>query len=554
MLFLLTFYVNIYIIIFCRSLFKERLNLGKADKMLNVKNVLKTAGFMIIATLLAKVAGMYRDILFASLFGTGTEAQAFLTASRIPLLFFDITLGAAVSAAFIPVYNGYLEENKLEEAGRYANLFITLVFIITSVLCIFGIIFSGQIVNFIGNDLDYETKQLASKLVVILFPSMIFTALAYSLAGLLQSLGEFNVPAAISLVSNGFMVIFLLIFGSKLGITGVSIAMLISWSFQLIIEIPALIRKKYKFRPNFNFRNEGIKKTALLALPILISSWVQPINTTINIYLASGLSGGRAVAALDYANKLYIILVGVLTYAISNLIFPSLSRAAESKDKTEYKNLSKNALRIVCAVIFPVMALFIVLKTPLVRLVYERGQFDAESTQLTATALMFYSMGMLGFAISEIANKIFYSSKDGKTPMYIAMGGIVLNILLSFILIKGLSVGIGGIALSASVAANMIGAALLFVIQKRYSVLDKGFAIDFLKHLLGALVMGAVTYFVLRALSFGDGFVGKILSLIIPGGVGIIVYVVLLCILKAQEINDILNIVKTKKETGKEEN
>lgn len=522
--------------------------------MLNVKNVLKTAGFMIIATLLAKVAGMYRDILFASYFGTGSDAQAFLTASRIPLLFFDITLGAAVSAAFIPVYNGYLEEKRVEEARKYANLFITLVFLITSVLCVLGTIFSGQIVDIIGNDLDYETKRLASKLVVILFPSMIFTALAYSLAGLLQSLGEFNVPAAISLVSNGFMVVFLLVCGSKFGITGVSIAMLISWAFQLIIEIPALIKKKYKYTPNFNFKNEGIKKTIVLALPILISSWVQPINTTINIYLASGLSGGRAVAALDYANKLYIILVGVITYAISNLIFPSLSRAAQNEDKTEYKNISKNAIRIVCAVIFPVMALFLVLKTPLVRLVYERGQFDKESTLLTAKALMFYSMGMIGFAVSEIANKIFYSSKDGKTPMYVAMGGITLNIMLSFIMVKGLNLGISGLALSASIAATAIGAALLFVIQKRHKVLDKFFAIDFLKHILSAFIMGIVTYLVLSVINFSEDFVGKCLSLIVPGCAGIIVYIILLFVLKAEEINDILKIVKTKNESGKEEN
>lgn len=522
--------------------------------MLNKKNLLKTAGFMIIATLLAKVAGMYRDILFASFFGTGSQAQAFLTASRIPLLFFDITLGTAVSAAFIPVYNGYVEEDNQNEARLYANSFITLIFIITSVLCVLGIIFSGYIVNIIGNDLSIETKELASKLVVIMFPSMIFTALAYSIAGLLQSLGEFNVPAAISLVSNGFMVVYLLMFGAKLGIMGMSIAMLISWMLQLVVEIPALIKQKYKFRPNFRFGNEGIKKSVRLALPILISSWVQPINTTINIYLASGLSGGRAVAALDYANKLYIILVGVLTYAISNLIFPSLSRVAENEEKTEFKAISRNALRIVCAVILPVMTLFLVLKTPLIRLVYERGQFDAESTKITATALFFYSMGMLGFGVQEIANKIFYSTKDGKTPMYVAMAGILLNILLSFVLVKGFDVGIGGLAFAASFAATVIGGTLLFIINRRHKVLDKSFGVNFIKHIISAVLMGAIAYLISDLIVFPENFIGKALSLIVPGGAAIIVYIIMLVVLKTEEINDIIKIVKTKKEYEKEEN
>jgi len=537
-------------------LIKETFNpiFGKAEKMLNVKNLLRTAGFMIIATLLAKLAGMYRDILFASLFGTGSDAQAYLTASRIPLLFFDITLGAAVSAAFIPVYNGYIEEKRSEDARIFANSFITLVFVITGILCILGMVFSGPIVNLIGNDLDAQTKETASKLVIVLFPSMIFTALAYSVAGLLQSLGEFNIPAAISLVSNGFMVVFLLAFGSKLGIYGVSVAMLIAWSFQLIIEIPALIKKKYRFRPTLSLKNEGIRKSARLALPILISSWVQPINTTINIYLASGLSGGQAVPALDYANKLYIILVGVLTYAISNLIFPSLSRAAESDDKTDFKEISKSALRIVCAVILPVMALFLILSTPLVRLVYERGEFTSESTMLTASALMFYSIGMLGFGVQEIANKIFYSTKDGKTPMYVAMGGITINIILSFVLVRGLSFGLQSLAFSASVASTLIGATLVFIINKKHKILDKKFTLNFLKLLICAIVMGIVVFFLSNGISFPENLMGNILSLIVPGGIGIIVYFVLLVVLKTEEFKDIMNIVKSKKQPKTEEN
>ncbi len=523
--------------------------------MLNIKKLLKTAGFMIAATLLAKLAGMYRDILFASLFGTGVEAQAYLTASRIPLLFFDITLGAAVSAAFIPVYNGFVEEKRQKDARVFANTFITLVFLITGILCVIGIIFSGPIVSLIGNDLNPETKELASKLVIVLFPSMIFTALAYSVAGLLQSIGEFNIPAAISLVSNGFMVIYLLSCGSKLGIFGVSVAMLIAWSFQLIIEIPALIKKKYSFKPTLNFKNEGIKKASLLALPILISSWVQPINTTINIYLASGIAGGQAVPALDYANKLYIILVGVLTYAVSNLIFPSLSRAAENPDKSEFKAISKNALRIICALVLPIMALFIVLSTPLVRLVYERGEFTSQSTVLTASALMFYSMGMLGFGVQEIANKIFYSLKDGKTPMYVAMAGITLNIVLSFILIKGLKAGLTALAFSASVAASLIGGALVFIINKRHGLLDKKFFINFLKQIISAVLMGAIAHFISCTVQVADNFGGKVLALVIPAGVALLAYVLMLCLLKTEEFGDIKNLLnKSKNEIKTEEN
>ncbi len=515
--------------------------------MLNVKNVFKTAGIMIFATLFAKILGMYREVLFASLYGTGYIAQAFSTASRIPLLFFDIALGAAISSAFIPVFNEYLEKGQKDEALKYSNTFLNGILIITGIICALGIVFSNQIVDLIGGGLGQEAKALAAELVIILFPTMIFTAFAYAIAGILQSFGEFNVPAAISLASNGIMVLYLLIFGKKYGIVGIAIAMLIGWGFQVIVQLPSLIKKKYKYRPILDVKNEGIKKSAKLALPILISSWVQPINSMININLASGLNGGQAVPALDYANKLYIIFVGVLTYAISNMLFPSMSRMAVNEDKTEFKEVVLKAVRAVLVIIMPVMVLFLILRVPLVQLVFERGEFGAESTALTSRALMFYSLGMLGFGVQEILNKAFYSTQDAKTPMYIAMGGIALNILLCFVLVKGFDAGLGGLAVSASVASTVIALALLVTINKRYHLTDKKFILLLVKLLVCGAVTGVCTWLFANALSFGTDYLGKFLNLVIPGIVGVIIYLVMTVILKIEEVTGVISMLKRKR-------
>ena len=520
--------------------------------MLNVKNVFKTAGFMIIATLLAKLVGMYREVLFASLFGTGTNAVAYLTASRIPLLFFDITLGAAVSSSFIPVYNEYERLGDKKSATVFANSFINIIVLITGIMCVLGTVFSGQIVGLMAGEIDdpsvkQEIVLLASKLVVILFPSMIFTGVAYSLAGLLQSMGEFNIPAAISLVSNGIMVVYLHVFGKKFGIEGVAIAMLISWSFQVIVQLPALKKKGYKYRPIIDFKNEGLKKSALLALPILISSWVQPINTVVNIYLAAGLSGGEAAPALDYANKLYIIFVGVLTYAVSNLIFPSISRMAASEDKTEFKTVILKALRTVILMISLIMALFMVLRVPIVRFVYERGEFGTESTYLTAKALYFYSLGMVGYAASEILNKVFYSMQNGKTPMYVAMAGISINILLSFILIKGIKCDLGGLSLAASVASTLIAIMLFVLLNRKLKLYSKNLLVFLLKVALCAVITGVTSHFTLNVICFGDGFIGKFLTIVIPAISGGIVYVVLAFIFRIEELDELKNMIFKKR-------
>ena len=154
--------------------------------MSGVKKTIRTAGFMIVATLLAKLMGMYRDILFAALYGTGAEAVAYSTASRIPLLFFDITLGSAISSSFIPVFNEFLQKGKKEEATQFANSFLNIIFLITSGLCALGIVFRSPIVNLLGSGLPLQVKHLAEALVVIMFPSMIFTAVAYTYAGVLR--------------------------------------------------------------------------------------------------------------------------------------------------------------------------------------------------------------------------------------------------------------------------------------------------------------------------------------------------------------------------------
>lgn len=506
--------------------------------MNSAKKTVKTAGFMIIATLLAKVMGMYRDILFATLYGTGAEAVAYSTASRIPLLFFDIALGSAISSSFIPVFNEFLQKGKKEEATEFSNSFLNIIFLITTVICGAGILLRGPIISLLGSGLAQPVKTLAESLVVIMFPSMVFTALAYSLTGVLQSYGSFNAPAAISLASNGIMVGYLLIAGDKLGIHGVSVAMLVAWSFQLLVLLPSLIRKKYQYRPVIRWKNPGLKKALFLALPILISSWVQPINTMVNMFLASYLNDGQAVAALDYANKLYIIFVGVLTYAVSNLVFPSISRlAADGEKKEEFASLVKTATSAVLFVLIPIMLIFLMQRTEIVRFVYERGAFGPEQTTLTATALLWYSFGMLGYGMQEMLNKAFYAEQNGKTPMRVSVVGICVNIALSFILVRGMRLGIAGLPAAASVAANFIAIVLAVLLNRKYPIFTHRFLINIGKFVLCGSLMAITIYFVRMPISFPDHLLGRFLSLLIPAGAGFVVYMVCAYVLRVDEIS-----------------
>lgn len=512
------------------------------------RNTALTACFMVAATLLAKICGMLRDILIAAMYGTNTnEAVAFSNASRIPLLFFDIALGSAVTSAFIPVFNEYLAKDGKKRAMEFSNMFINLVVLITLVLSCAGMVFSKQLVNIIAGGYDEQKISLIASLVVILFPTIVFTGLAYCFVGILQSLGEFYIPSIISLVSNGLLILYLIIFKDRFGVHGVAYAMLISWSTQFLVQIPSLIKKGYRYKPVLSFKDEGIRKVCLLALPIILSTWVQPINNFINIRLASGLADSGSAASLDYANKLYIILVGVFTFSITNLIFPSLSRASTEGDREAFSDITRLAVKYVILIIMPVMAGFMILSTPIIRLFYERGQFDSHSTLLTSSALFFYSMGMLGYGIQEICNKAFYATHDGKTPMVISVLGISVNIILSVILIKAFNQTHWALAFSASVAANLMGVAILILLNKKVNnILNAELCRHFLKVLAAVIVMGIAAYASYRIVGGGS----KLLSVAVPTAVGAAVYIVLCLILRVKELTDILRAVISKLKGG----
>ncbi|MBO5008226.1 MAG: murein biosynthesis integral membrane protein MurJ [Clostridia bacterium] len=512
------------------------------------KNTALTAVFMIAATLAAKVCGMLRDILIAAMYGTDTaEAIAFSSASRIPVLFFDIALGSAVTSAFIPIFNQYLSQDGKERAMNFANLFINLVLFITCLLAALGIAFSRQVVTVIAGGYSIDILQLIASLVVILFPMIVFTGLAFCFVGILQSFGEFFIPSVISLVSNLVLILYLVIFKDTFGVRGVAVAMLVSWSTQVIVQLPALYKCGYRYSPRLSFKDEGIRRVCFLALPIILSSWVQPINNLINIRLASGLSEQGSVAALDYANRLYIILVGVFTYAVTNLIFPALSRADSSGDKDTFTQIMSTGLKYVLIVIIPIMTGFLLLSTPIIRLIYERGQFDSHSTMLTASALFYYSLGMAGYALQEISNRAFYAMNDGKTPMVISVCGISVNILLSIVLVWGFSADHRALAFAASVSANLMGiSALLLANRRAPGIVNKSFLYCLVKVVISALIMASAVVIINSVFEISS----RLLSVLVPAFVGAVIYFVCCMVFRVHEVSDILNKALNKLKPG----
>jgi len=343
------------------------------------------------------------------------------------------------------------------------------------------------------------------------------------------------------------MILYLIFAGNRFGLTGVIISMVIAWGAQFFIQIPSLIKKGYRYRIKLNFHDEGLWDAAKLALPVLISSWIQPLCVVINMAFSSSMGDG-AVSGLNWANKIYIIMVGVFAYAVTNFIFPRLSRLSSGSHDTEFSETTRLSLGWIIFIISYISAMFITLAEPIIKIIFEYGEFTANDTKITATALFFYSFGMTGYAICEILNKSFYAIRDGKTPMLISVLGILTNLISAFIFIKVFRMDIGGLALASASSSVFMALCLLYMINKRKSrTITKGFIINIIKTAIAALLSGFFASIIYTQLSFIDG--NNIMVLLrsgITAALALLIYLGLGFVLKIDELKQIRRFVHEK--------
>lgn len=498
----------------------------------------KTIGVMAVIIFCAKLLGLVRETMIAGVYGQGYASDVINTSSQIPLLFFDMTLGVAILSTFVPIFNKRLEQSGKEAAMNFAGNFMTVVTVIASAMALIGMVFAKQLVHIMVP--GYESSKVAetAAMLRILFPSIAFTAAAYTAVGILQSFGEFNIPSVISVVSNLIMIVYLLVFRNRFGLWGVAVSMLAAWASQLFIQIPYLAKKGYVYKPTFNLKDSDLCAAAKLAVPVLISSWVQPLCTVINMAFGSALGDG-AVSGLNWANKIYIIMVGVFAYAITNFIFPKLSRMGAGADKDGFSKTTRLSLGWAVFIIAYVSAMFIALNEGIIKTVFERGAFTADNTKITANALFYYSFGMVGYAICEVLNKSFYALGDGKTPMFASVFGVAVNFAAAFLFIKVFRMGIGGLALASAVSSVSIAAVLLYRINKKASkTADFSFFVNLVKILACGALAATVARILYTALGgiMGENFILTLIRLAAAAAAALVAYAFCAALFRVDEI------------------
>lgn len=499
------------------------------------ENSTKTIGIMMLITMAGKLLGLYRDRLLAVHYGVGMQANAFYTASRIPRVFFDAVFASAIAACFIPVFSEYLTKQGKKEAFRFSGTFITVMAVMCTMLSGLGIVFAEPLVTLFADGYDAQTAELAVTLTRIMFPTVLFTGVAFSFVGVLQSLGEFNVPALISAVSNCVIILYYLTLNERFGIYGLAAAFLLGWLMQAVIQVPALKKRGFRYVPGLDVRSEGMKKVFALMLPVMVSTWVQPINLTINSRFGSHLYEGAGVSAIEISTNLYLIIAGVFVLSITNVIFPKLSRLTAGDQEGAFQETLHTTMHGCLFFVLPMTAGLMVVAHPLVSFIYGDGQFDAFAVDITARALFWVSLGMVGYAMQNILSRAYFARQQGRGPLI--AGGISILVNLGLCVALTDTMQVSGLAIASAVSSTVYAVLLDLPLERRgEGFLNRRFMTEFGKMLLATLLMAVCAWWAMGLVSgLAGGKLGLLISMGVAAGVGVAVYFLAALLLKLNE-------------------
>jgi putative peptidoglycan lipid II flippase len=399
----------------------------------------------------------------------------------------------AVSAAFIPAFSRYLAEDKKREAWEFTNRLLTLITIGLTVIVILGIVLSPLLVRFLAwGFIGTPGKlELTAALNRIMFPYIMLISLSALAMGVLNSFHRFSAPAFAPVLLNISVIAFSFmtpLFNAPE--VALAIGVVAGGILQLAIQIPPIVKEGWRPQFRLDLSHPGIRRVGKLMVPVVFGVGIVQVNTLVSSQFASFLEEG-SVTALYISDRVMELVLGGYSIALATAILPLMSRQAASRQMTELKDTLNFSTRLVLFITLPSTVGLIVLREPIIEVLFQRGEFDAASTALTAWPLLFYGIGLSAFSMVKIIVPAFYALQDTRTPAMIAFISMLLNIVFNFIFLGPLQQG--GPAFATSLAGYFDSGALMVIFYRRYGSFEvSGILNSCAKFAIGSAAMGLV--------------------------------------------------------------
>jgi putative peptidoglycan lipid II flippase len=509
--------------------------------------IARSTAFFSIATAASRIAGLVREIVAASYYGVNGPMSAFTIAFQVPNLVRALFADAALQPAFVPIFTEQLERKNYREAFRLASTLLLLVTLVLGAITALFVLAAPLVMPLFAPGFEGEILDLTVTLSQVLFPILILLGASGVVVGVLNSYDRFGAFAISPLFWNLTIIVVVVVlapmFEGQDRIYAYAIGILLGTLVQLLIPTFDLRNTPFKFEWSFAWRNPDVRRVLLLMLPVTISLGLINFNLLINSLFGT-LVSDQAPAAIDKAFRIYQLPQGIFSVAIATVLFPTLARFATRGEHDNLRATMANGMRQILFVLVPAAAAVLVLSEPMIRLVYQRGEFTPEQTTLVATALFWFAFSLPTNGLFLLLTRTFFSLQRPWVPTGIAAANLAITALAALGLYH---LGVGGIVASTAIATAASVVLQGVILRRILNGLELGRLLDAaIRITIAAVALAAVSYGVWDLLdsALGRGLVSQIVSLGAGLGLGGLVYLGAAKLLRIAELEQILRLVR----------
>jgi len=493
--------------------------------------IARAAGLVSAMTLVSRVLGLVRETVFAALLGAGFHSDAFRIGFRIPNLLRDLFAEGALSAAFVPTYARTAKEHGHAAAFRLANRVLTFLAVLLGVLVLVGIVFAQPLVGrlapgFAGAAGKTELTVLLTRVMMPFLPLVSFAAVAM---GMLNAEERFGVPALSPALFNVVTILWAVVLW-RLHLTPEQVVL--GWAFgtllgglaQFLVQVPALRRAGWRFRPEWAPRDPGLVRVASLMAPATVGLAAVQVNIFVNSTFASHDQG--AVSWLDCAFRLLYLPIGLFGVALGTIATAGLARRAAEGDAEGLRRTLRQALSMLAFLTIPATAGLMAVGVPIVRLLYQHGRFTADDTRATAAALVLYSFGLVGYTGVKVLAPAFYALDRPRVPLAGSVLAVASNVVIVWTAYPRF--GFGAIAVGTAAGSLLNAAFLLAAFERRLGgLLGQGLFRPIARMVAAAAAMAVVSWLAATGLERWLGTRGSLATMataLLPVALGVALY------------------------------
>ncbi|HEX2096491.1 MAG TPA: murein biosynthesis integral membrane protein MurJ [Solirubrobacterales bacterium] len=509
--------------------------------------IARSTAFFSLATAASRVAGLGREIAAAGYYGVSGPMSAFTIAFQLPNLVRTLFADAALQPAFVPVFTEQLEKRNYREAFRLASTLLLLVTLVLGALTALFVLAAPLLVPLFAPGFEGEILDLTVALSQLLFPILVLLGLSGVVVGVLNSYDRFGAFAIAPLFWNltiiAVLVVLVPMFEGRDRIYAYAIGILVGTLVQVLILAFDLRNTPFRFRLSFDWRNRDVRRVLLLMLPVTLSLGLINFNLLVNSLFGS-LVSTEAPAAIDKAFRIYQLPQGIFSVAIATVLFPTLARFASRRAYDDLRATMANGMRQILFVLLPAAGAVLVLSEPMIRLVYERGEFTPEQTDLVATALFWFAFSLPTNGLFLLLTRTFFSLQRPWVPTTIAAANLAITALACLALYD---LGVGGIVAATAIATAATVIVQAVILRRLLGGLELPRLLDStIRIALASAALAGVALGIWDLLdeALGRGLAGQIASLGTALSVGGLVYVLIARSLRIEELDQVMRVVR----------